>query len=335
MKRAGARARARSLPRQAGLAVAALLAALALAELGWRTHGASRSGPTTNPLLVEHDGELGWRYRPLARARHRTDEFEVEVAIDAAGFRVRPGRMDGSPRAILLGDSYAFGWGVAADEAIAAELERRLGAPVLGAGVSGYATDQELLLLRRLARERPDLRPAVVVVLWCDNDLGECARAVAYGKSKPRFELRGGVPVLAEPPEAPLAIEAWSALARSIAGSWRARRHPSPTATELTALRPLAPALMRALSDEAGRMGARFAVAAETADWVDVFQREVPGALVIDLGPALERAERETGPVRFALDGHWNASGHRAAAEAVAQAILASGWLAPGAAPAR
>src|SRR5262249_13020862 len=65
------------------------------------------------------------------------------------------------PTLLVLGDSYAFGFGVSGDDMFAAALERELSDSrtpfrVRTAGVPGYATDQELLRWRRVA---PAVKP--------------------------------------------------------------------------------------------------------------------------------------------------------------------------------
>src|SRR5688572_19153349 len=106
--------RARQTLARLALAAGALLGAGLLAELGWRVFRSGRYGPTTNPRYVVHDPLLGWRYRPLARTRHATADFDVAIAINELGFREQPSMPARSPDVIVLGDSLAFGWGVAA-----------------------------------------------------------------------------------------------------------------------------------------------------------------------------------------------------------------------------
>jgi hypothetical protein len=120
--------------------------------------------------------------------------------------------------------------------------------------------------------------------------------------------------------------------------------------------------ILRALSREAAARGSRFAVVyvpsrmeVSDRDWeltrlayeLDdkawdrglVARRfaeigAAGGFPVLDLTPDLRRAREPY----FVYDGHWNATGHRAAAEAVAGFLRARGWAPPcaaGGAPAR
>jgi hypothetical protein len=81
------------------------------------------------------------------------------------------------------------------DRTVHADLERLLNGPsrrygkrveVLNAGVEGYSTDQELLLMRRLI---PLYHPDIVSYALCDNDFGGNESREAYGLPKPRFVL--------------------------------------------------------------------------------------------------------------------------------------------------
>lgn len=180
-----------------GLAIAVLLP-----EIAYRVARLPGLGPTTNPSYVEHDSTLGWRYRPRTKERHKTSEFDVEVEINAQGFRGADWSesSNGRPRILVLGDSFAFGWGVEEAQCFTSILQRRMPQwEILNAAVSGYGTDQEVLLLEQIStRVKPDL----VVVEFCTNDLFENMQSSMYGGPKPYFVDRGrgelelrGVPV--------------------------------------------------------------------------------------------------------------------------------------------
>ena len=306
------------------LAAGATVLALLLGELVWRAARTARYGPTTNPGYVPSDPELGWRYRPLARARHRDDGFDVAIEINAQGFRDRPFELPADrPRIVALGDSLTFGWGVEAEEGFTSRLEDRLGADVLNLGVSGYGTDQELLLWEREGRA---LRPLVVLLTVCANDLEEIARPAAYGRSKPWFSLRDGSLRLEGTPGAASRLAEWSHLARSLR-AWSVKRSTPPLdAAERPGAEALQCALVARLAAEAQAGGARLLVVIDGADAPAACLRSSSAWAVVDVRPALEAAAR-SGPVRFATDPHWTPHGHRAVAEAIASQLEESGWL--------
>lgn len=274
--------------------------------------------PTTNPAYVRHDDELGWSYEPGARARHATDEFDVEIAINQRGFRgdewpvERPAEHAGR-RVLVLGDSFAFGWGVSEVESFPARL--RAAQPqwrVFNAAVSGYATDQELLLARRLV---PELAPDVVVCVFCTNDLWEADSEVVYGKHKPRFDWQGDELVLTGVPVPRSLLERTSALYRA----WTKKRwehefelRPRDRRVEWRRVCEL----YRALHAAAG-----------TATLLIVSGEERLAALARE-GPGIEHLDLRTvhgpaaGSVAFARDGHWNARGHALVAAELERLLL-------------
>lgn len=296
--------------------VAGMVLAPFVVEIAYRALRTARLSPTTNPAYVEHDARLGWRYRPNAVERHATDEFDVEVRTNSLGFRGPEWSLsDGpehAPRVLVLGDSFAFGWGVEHDESLPARLqELRPDWKVFGAGVSGYGTDQELLLLEALVDR---VRPDVVAVVYCENDLYECADDVAYGKHKPRFVSAGGelrlegVPV--PRPWMERASLAWRAYLKSRWERQFAARPRDPNAEwalvcdlyrrmrDVLRDRPLV-----VVSDQARLAG---------------FAADEPGIEHVDLGSAFGA---DTARFHFPVDGHWNRDGHARAAEALARAL--------------
>jgi hypothetical protein len=75
----------------------------------------------------------GWVGRPNLSYRHITPEFSVDVFTNSRGLRTSRereeyphGRDASRYRVLLLGPSFAFGWGVNHEQSFAAELERML-----------------------------------------------------------------------------------------------------------------------------------------------------------------------------------------------------------------
>jgi hypothetical protein len=297
---------------------------LLLLEVVWRWRSAG-FGPTTNPHYVVHDARLGWRYRPDVRVRHRSADFDVEVAIGPIGFREQPSMPGRAPEILVLGDSLAFGWGVSGDTTFCRVLEDELGVAVWNLGVSGYGTDQEYLLLRErpflagLAELNAELEfaPRCVLVVHCANDVEEVSRDLMYGKSKPQVRIESsGLPRVGNVPVPYSWLEKSSTLYRSL------RRHaieraraPLDEAAVRDAWARLA-GLYQAMAQEARVLGADFAVVHEGGGEIRSLI-EQNGLEGIDLGADLVRAQQEQGPVTFHSDPHWNEHGHAIVAQSL------------------
>jgi len=115
--------------------------------------------------LFVFDPRLGWRARPRLDVRCREDRDDVfRVVTDDHGWAGTTTLAESD--IVVLGDSYAFGYGVDPADAFAARVP---GLRVKGVGVPAYNTVQELLVLREIA---PDLRGKLVVwLVFIGNDL--------------------------------------------------------------------------------------------------------------------------------------------------------------------
>jgi lysophospholipase L1-like esterase len=160
-----------------------LLVTLLLLELGFRLFA-----PQPTALNVSQwDPNYGWRNRPGERGFALFSFFRMEVQINSLGMRDHETTWEKPPdtyRILGLGDSFAFGYGVAEDSCFLSVAERELavlseahGGPrveVLNSGVTKWGTAQEYLYLQR---EGLQLSPDAVVLAFCvDNDFEDNAR---------------------------------------------------------------------------------------------------------------------------------------------------------------
>lgn len=283
-----------------------------LVELAYRTVRLPGLSPTTHPAYVRHDTELGWSYRPGTRERHTSSAFDVAVEINTQGFRGPdwPAPVTGRPRVLVLGDSFAFGWGVEYEETFGALLAEDTGWDVLNAAVSGYGTGQQRLLLERLLRE---VEPDLVVSVFCWNDLFESSADMVYGKLKPRYvrgadglELRG-VPV----PE--LALARWSYAGRAFL-KWRWQRAHERRKVDRDAEWGLVLDLFR---DEKRLLDDVPLLIVSDRGRLVSFARETPGIEHLDLRRVFAGV---TEPIAFAEDGHWVPRAHERIANALREA---------------
>ena len=123
--------------------------------------------PQLDPSCAQWDPELTYRLRPPGCTVHDR-EFTVRYDVNSAGLRDDEAALQ-RPEIIVLGDSYAMGWGLPKAQAFPALVGAHLGRRVLAAGIPSYGTARELMLLQRL--DRTDLR--ALVVQYCWNDVEE------------------------------------------------------------------------------------------------------------------------------------------------------------------
>jgi hypothetical protein len=157
------------------LGAALALSVLALGAPFWLVSAltrwlASRLTPTVVrwPQLFEFDAALGWRARPHVDCHcleERDDIFRVKT--DQHGWPLGPSLADSEM--VVVGDSYAWGYGVDHAASFAARLGRHV--PTKAAAVPGYNLVQQFLLLERLATGLKD--KLVVWFVYVGNDLHE------------------------------------------------------------------------------------------------------------------------------------------------------------------
>ncbi len=136
-----------------------------------------------------HDPARGWSNLPGARARIEKGEIDYRVRINSSGWRDperTPAPGAGVRRAILLGDSVAWGWGTDDGQRFSDVLERKLGpeVEVLNLAVPGYGTDQQYWTL---LEEGFGYAPGAVLVCLVFNDIYNVESDEMYGMKKPRF----------------------------------------------------------------------------------------------------------------------------------------------------
>jgi lysophospholipase L1-like esterase len=165
-----AKDRAWRLGREVLMHLAIMAAVLGAAELTLRAIDLRELRESYEPgraLLFRHDAELGWA--PIANASATfTGIRTVSVRNNSLGLRdVEPAGAR-KPTVLFLGDSFVWGYDVEADERFTELLRRELPAVrIVNAGVPGYGTDQEYLLLARIWDA---VRPDVVVLMFCTGN---------------------------------------------------------------------------------------------------------------------------------------------------------------------
>ena len=180
----------------------AILVCAALVEAFFRVLDRGRGAPSpeaTGPTAEHYRFNgyhplLGYDGLPNVRGRFH-GQTVTHNSQGNRGDEVGFEKPAGVKRVVVIGDSQAWGYGVADDETIPARLSKLLneggGAryEVVNLGVGGYGTDQAFLkYLVQGRRYAPD----IVVLTVFKNDPVENARTVAWGVEKPRFYLVDG-----------------------------------------------------------------------------------------------------------------------------------------------
>lgn len=208
---------------------AASVLALVLGEVTLRTVLPSAVLQPTSAIYARSDVPgLGYTYRPGFRGR----AFGVPLAVNPLGFRgprwSRP-HEPGVDRIALVGDSHAFGFGVAMDrtsgEVLARRLARRTGRPAetLNFGVNGYNAAQQAAVVDLLV---PQFAPDVTVLVVSSNDHQDPFEVDAEGHLVGRDDRDRPFRVLDRSIAARTAGSR-SALLRTLGGAWRRWRATS------------------------------------------------------------------------------------------------------------
>lgn len=110
---------------------------------------------------AQPDPVLGWRNRPGVYRSHEGTHEPMTFLPD--GSRVTGAPQDGNTSVLVVGCSYATGYGVRDQETFAWKLQERFpDLRIRNYAVSGYGTYQSLLFLRELLDQR-GMRPKVVI----------------------------------------------------------------------------------------------------------------------------------------------------------------------------
>jgi hypothetical protein len=186
--------------RAAGIQLLLLLAMLLVFEgvLRVANFRILRDSSTERSLTYQYDSEIGWAPVPNSSAVV-TNVRTIHARHNSLGLRDIEFVRDNRPAMLFIGDSFVWGLDSEADERFTDLLRTRIpDTNIVNAGVSGYGTDQEYLLLQRLW---PKIEPKVVALVFCtENDRFDNTSSVRYESyQKPYFatlpdgslELRG------------------------------------------------------------------------------------------------------------------------------------------------
>lgn len=119
------------------------------------------------PECARFDPELGYSLKP-GRCVFSDFEFSTKYSINSLGVRDTEEALN-SPQIIVVGDSYAMGWGAEQNETFAKVIEAKTGLTVLNCSCSSYGTVREMMLLKKVKRDRLKY----LIIQYCNNDYEE------------------------------------------------------------------------------------------------------------------------------------------------------------------
>ena len=144
---------------------------------------AARPQPAYDPACSQYDFEVNYRFKP-GQCRHQSWEFDVTIKGNSKGFPDDEASLT-APEIIILGDSYAAGWGVEQEQAFPSHLERISGKRVLVAAAPSYATGRELALLDDMDLSAVE----TVIIQYSENDAFENFEVFKNGAVTPIHHL--------------------------------------------------------------------------------------------------------------------------------------------------
>jgi len=322
------------------LAVAGLVAegAARIAFPRWKEFNADRVQDKTDiaglgAVTIGRAGFDGWIAQP-------NGDFRTHIRINAAGWRADEPAEAADGRLWVVGESFAFGWGVEAEETFGAVAARTLGLPVYGVAspAADLAVDRSLLA-RMPATAHPR---AVVLGLSVETDLRDYDHA-ATAEPTPRTlatrlhdaretvakrsalytlvsQLVARVDGSNNAPAAVTAAGAASAAARTVDEGRVAAILESSLArigqirAALPAEVPLVVLVIPARDEVRGGDSTSRALRQGVVE-----RLTAQGIAVADPFDALVAAG--DAKVHFPHDGHWSPQGHRLAGDALARAL--------------
>jgi hypothetical protein len=116
---------------------------------------------------AKFDPDLGYTLRP-GKCIFSDYEFSTKYTINSLGVRDTEEALH-SPQMVVVGDSYAMGWGVEQNDTFAKIIEAKTGLTVLNCSCSSYGTAREMMLLKKVKRDRLKY----LIIQYCRNDYEE------------------------------------------------------------------------------------------------------------------------------------------------------------------
>jgi hypothetical protein len=285
--------------------------------------------------LFEPDQTLGWLPLPnLTLDRINPDGEPWRIVTDDQSVRGPSTWQPGKTRVLMVGDSFVFGEGVDLEERFDTLLQEAMpDLSIVNIGVMGYGPDQQLLRSRDW---RDDLRAGdILMLVTYGNDFFDLSKPRHSGRSKPWIEDADGRIVVHEPDFSVMDyVRNYSYILYMIArqmsvGISDETKERLGSAGDL--YRRWVLEETQALLDRGVRVvivhhgDRQFDLPFDIDAMYAALCSQVSGCLALD--PKIGALPRDA---VFLKDGHWNAGGHRLAAEQIARYLQAHPRPVPG-----
>jgi lysophospholipase L1-like esterase len=301
------------------------------------------AAPSGSVVACERDSLLGWVLPADAAGDFASGVSPTPVVTNSLGLRSgeiveRPG----SRRLVVLGDSYAFGWGVPETACFPRRLEAMLrqrwpgqDLDVINAAIPGYCVYQQVRMLARV-RQRTHV-DAVVATFSLANDMVDEMRIRRFAPDRLwdySNEVRDPATAMSRLVRASrlltLVDERLQGVQLGVANtSDQALRLAAESVRDLVATCrrdriPLLLVIVPRAQEIRGGGGVRRLLdpAARRAHQRVQSLADDLGVPTLDLSACLAAAQRQE-PILLPLDVHWTATGHQAVADAILPALLA------------
>lgn len=334
----------RRILKRLALVLGTLVVVFLVLEVALRVVGARPKTATVLSSFFEYSPTCGWVGQPDVDRRFVTASFDVTVTHDADGLRSCGLKQriaadtDYEGEVVwILGDSFAWGWGVGDDDTVAAVLNRSAkgGRIYRSLGVPGYSSLQQCLALKD--RFEAGQRPDRVLVHFVGNDPLENLRIDGQRPPRPFYDIENGEAKLRN---YPVPTSSWSLSvwlkqnllaynylhfyltsakrvlrpARVFHGEGTA---PEPTPDQLVGMR----AAYGRIRDLCAEHEVWLAVGTEDSLWQPILRPLCKnlGVSLLDLSGPFRGVDRESYCLR--ADHHYNEKGYRLLAQAIEAAL--------------
>jgi hypothetical protein len=330
-----------------------------IAHGAWHPRYTERQGMLAAPWLTETEPWGPW-HLPNATSSQHESCFSVTLQSNSAGARDRERELNASlHRTVVLGDSFAEGFGVEAAERVSDLLEQMLGREFLNFGIGyDFGPLQYQILYDKLASRFS--HDQVLILFLPDNDFTD--NDIVYWQGRPDFGWRhrpyyraaedGYVPYYPIP--SPTEAAANTPAPGLIRGTLEAVRENSWTVSAYRTIhfnnsRPIyysgyfdfTEAQLKAvlwsfaqIKKQAGKRNVTIAIIPRRGDFArvaaegnnrlgDIMKKfgAENGIDIVDLLPLMPPIEPKTDEYFLSCDGHWSALGNRVATEVLAKAL--------------